>query len=257
MVSRREFARLGTLAALGTLGCSGGNPATPGGAEPARSSPPVEGSARLGARWHAPTLTLASGEQALGLGDPRDGYIRLPSGYRSDRPAPLALLLHGSGRDAHEWAGGFPILDELGVIALAVDSRGVTWERTFAADVAFIDAALAKAFDSCNVDPARVGIAGFSDGASYALSLGLANGDLFTHVLGFSPGHVVAAPRQGRPPVFLSHGTQDPILPVTFTRALADQLRQQGYVVDFREFQGGHELPTGIGQQAFGWFVSV
>ena len=35
---------------------------------------------------------------------------------------------------------------------------------------------------------------GFSDGASYALSLGAANGDLFTHIAAFSPGFM-------RPPV--------------------------------------------------------
>jgi predicted esterase len=41
---------------------------------------------------------------------------------------------------------------------------------------------------------------GFSDGASYALSLGLANGDLFTHVLGFSPGFMRVPRHVGRPP---------------------------------------------------------
>lgn len=38
------------------------------------------------------------------------------------------------------------------------------------------------------VDTTRLGVGGFSDGASYALSLGLTNGDLFTHVIAFSPG---------------------------------------------------------------------
>lgn len=42
------------------------------------------------------------------------------------------------------------------------------------------------------IDPAHVAIGGFSDGASCALSLGLVNGDLFTHVMAFSPGLVVA-----------------------------------------------------------------
>jgi predicted esterase len=36
------------------------------------------------------------------------------------------------------------------------------------------------------IDPARVAIGGFSDGATYALSLGLINGDLFKRV---APSH--------------------------------------------------------------------
>ena len=38
------------------------------------------------------------------------------------------------------------------------------------------------------IDPSRIAMAGFSDGASYSLSVGLANGDLFSAVFGFSPG---------------------------------------------------------------------
>jgi len=43
-------------------------------------------------------------------------------------------------------------------------------------------------------DPARVTLGGFSDGATYALSIGLANGDLFPQVIGCSPGFIAQAP---------------------------------------------------------------
>lgn len=52
-------------------------------------------------------------------------------------------------------------------------------------------------------------IAGFSDGPSYALSLGLANGDVFDSVIAFSPGFQVAESAGGRPGLFVSHGTED------------------------------------------------
>jgi hypothetical protein len=58
------------------------------------------------------------------------------------------------------------------------------------------------------VDPTRLAVGGFSDGTSYALSLGLTNGDLFSHVLAFSPGFAVPARRRGRPRLFLSHGAR-------------------------------------------------
>ena len=65
---------------------------------------------------------------------------------------------------------------------LAPDSRGTTWDAIregFGDDVTFIDRALEHVFARVSIDPARVTVGGFSDGASYALSLGLANGDVF------------------------------------------------------------------------------
>lgn len=62
-----------------------------------------------------------------------------------------------------------------GIILLAPDSRGATWDDlpaaqgSFGPDVAFINAALAQTFALYNVDAARLGIQGFSDGATYAL----------------------------------------------------------------------------------------
>jgi predicted esterase len=65
----------------------------------------------------------------------------------------------------------------------------VHWCRgSYGPDVDFINRSMSYVFDRYAVDPARLGIAGFSDGASYALSLGLPNGDLFSHIIAFSPG---------------------------------------------------------------------
>src|SRR5436190_993778 len=79
----------------------------------------------------------------------------------------------------------------------------------FGEDVAFLNRALESVFARLAVDPARVAIGGFSDGATYALSLGLANGDLFPRVVAFSPGFIISAPPHGRPRFFLSHGISD------------------------------------------------
>lgn len=247
--SRRDFVRVGAagLAAL-PLGCL----STP--SEPAVRT----GQGRLTTTWRSPSGAVVPGEHPLELGAGRDGFLRVPDRYDADTPAPFALLLHGAGRNAHEWQGGFPVFDDLGLVVLSVDSRSSTWDLVYGAygpDRAFIDDALTQTFAVCNVDPARVGIAGFSDGASYALSLGLTNGDLFTHVLGFSPGFCAPSGRNGRPPVFLAHGDSDPILPVSFTRSLAGQLEQDGHTVVLEEFEGGHTLPYAVGERGFGWLV--
>ncbi len=74
-----------------------------------------------------------------------------------------------------------------------------------------------RIFQQVFVDPNRISVGGFSDGASYALALGLANGDLFSRVIAFSPGFVPPVPRSGKPRVFVSHGDADAVLPIDRT----------------------------------------
>ena len=69
-----------------------------------------------------------------------------------------------------------------------------------------LDRALEWTFSRYAIDQACMAVGGFSDGASYALSLGITNGDLFTHVLAFSPGFVAPAAQRGSPRIFVSHG---------------------------------------------------
>lgn len=252
--SRRRFlGMVSTVAASGALGWVASACGTATG--PDVSDDPTAGV--LKTRWRAPSTTLEAGVHPLGFGSARDGYVRIPIEYDPEVPAPLALLLHGAGGNAQEWAGAFPVFDRLGMVVLAVDSRRRTWDLTygdFGSDVPFIDEALARAFDMCNVDAGRIAISGFSDGASYALSLGLTNGNFFTHVLAFSPGFIDTAERRGKPPVFLAHGKVDMVLPVSLSRRLSQRLSNEGYEVTYQEFAGGHELLPEVGEAGYGWF---
>ena len=143
---------------------------------------------------------------------------------------------------------------------LAVESRGRTWDRvsgTFGPDVFYIEAALLHVFDRCAIDPARIGLFGFSDGASYALSLGPSNGDLFRHLVAFSPGFAAPAGLVGTPRIWVSHGRQDTVLPETVTRNdIVPSFRDAGYEVMYRDFEGGHEVPRAIWTEALDWFLA-
>ncbi len=194
---------------------------------------------------------------------PADGYLYVPAGYRPEKPAPLVLLLHGAGENALD---GLAQLrgqgDEAGIILLALSSRGPTRDSIlsrgrYGPDIVAIDRALAHAFSRCAVDPERVAVGGYSDGASYALSLGLANGDLFSHVLAFSPGFVAPTGQRGSPRIFVSHGTQDGWLPIdSCSRRIVPRLERAGYEVRYREFEGGHVVPPGIAREAATWFAN-
>ncbi len=202
-----------------------------------------------------------AGLQPLGLFDARDSYLYVPASYRFEQPAPLVLMLHGAGGHAHH--GLAPLLelaDAAGMILLAPASRGSTWDvilREYGPDVQVIERALTTVFERYAVDPAHVAVGGFSDGASYALSLGIINGDLFTHVLAFSPGFMAPAAQRGAPRVFISHGTHDSVLPIDrCSRRLVPALERAGYDVRYVEFDGGHTVPPEIANEAVEWFAA-
>jgi phospholipase/carboxylesterase len=149
--------------------------------------------------------------------------------------------------------------DEAGLIVLAPPSRAESWDvryGSFGPDVAFIDRALAWTFSRYRVDPSRLMLAGFSDGASYALSLGSVNGDLFSNLCAFSPGFVADGERHGRPEIFIAHGRQDPVLPIDRTsRVIVPQLRSEGYDVTYVEFEGVHHVEPENQIRALRWFL--
>lgn len=223
-----------------------------------RQSRPGEGTLR--SRPGSPARSISPGLHRLGLEEERDGALYVPAGYRADRPAPFVLSLHGAG--SNELLGLFPLrdlADEAGIVMLSPASRGRTWDVLlggFGPDIAFIDAALAWTFERCAVDPARTALSGFSDGASYALSLGITNGDLFPHVLAFSPGFAAPAGQTGVPRFFVSHGTEDNVLWIDHTsRRVVPSLSDAGYDVTYVEFDGGHTVPPEIARQGLDWFL--
>jgi phospholipase/carboxylesterase len=249
--SRRDFVRTGAAAVAPVVfGCL---------PSPTEGAGNGGGNPRLSVRPHAPALPAEIGETPLGLAAGADGFLYVPASYDPDVPTPLLVALHGATRTSRDWTGLFSDSEARSFVILAVDSRGRTWDRVggfFGPDVPFIDAALDFTYTRVNVDPDRTGLVGFSDGASYALSLGPCNGDIFPHLIAFSPGH--SAPTDalvGTPRIWVSHGTEDRILQVGTTRGvIVPTLVQAGYDVTYVEFEGRHEYPPSIQTQALDWF---
>jgi len=141
------------------------------------------------------TQTASAGLQKL---SGRNGLLYIPTDHAE--PLPLLVLLHKAGGSASEWFGGSgsyaPYADKGRFIILALESPGQSWgtgPKKWGYDYLAINRALEEAFARCAIDRNRLAIGGFSDGASYALSLGLANGDVFSYVIAFSPGFIVRA----------------------------------------------------------------
>lgn len=208
----------------------------------------------------APTRAIAPGIHDLNvLGSDRHCWLIVPTGYDHSRAWPLALFFRGAITPAQNYMDNFqPLADDLGMLVLAPEANGRTWDLILGAygpDVEFINRALHTAYQTVRVDPGRVFTSGFSDGASYSLSLGLTNGDFFTRIAAYSPGFIRAASVHGQPGFFITHGTMDQVLPVESSRYIAEQLRSAGYAVDFREWDGPHAVSLSLTRASFEWML--
>jgi predicted esterase len=216
---------------------------------------------RLSFRHRAPDRApLPPGRHDLGLFEQRDYVLVVPEGIEAATPVPLMVMFHGGGGSAkkilpvvraHAEANGF--------LLLVPQSLMPTWDIVIAGngpDRERLDVALADVASRFTLDPARLAFAGYSDGASYALSNGLCNGDLVTHVLAFSAGFMTVLHREGAPRIFIAHGTKDVQTPVeTAGRAHAARLEAAGYDVTYIEYDGPHETQPGIVEAAVRYFL--
>jgi len=200
------------------------------------------------------------GRHPLRLGSDRDGFVYVPASAAPGKALPMLVMLHGAGNTSLSVQYTFPLADELGVLILAPDSRDErTWDgvlRSWGPDVEFLSDAVAQTVSRYAIDRNRIGIGGFSDGASYALSFGISYGDQFPNVIAMSPGVMQPIAARGKPRIFISHGTSDPIMPIDATsRTFVPKLKRLGYDVTYREYDGRHAPSPPIVREAFEWFL--
>ena len=222
------------LAIAGAAGCGGGEEEQLGGATTA-STTPVRPPCSPGV--HA--FKLQNGQSVRMRVTPAGGGERA-----------LVVVLHGAGGSPDSalraFDGGW---SEPGLVLIAPASKGQTWSVLRSEedhDLESVNLALAEAYERCPIDRTRIAVGGFSDGATYALTLGLSNGELFRSIMALSPGGIVGGQQAGVPRVFVSHGTQDVVLPIARAGdAVVRQLRDAGYPVEYRRFVGGHDGHVG------------
>ena len=230
-----------------------------GGSAPAASGPAAP---LLKSRPSAASATLPVGETLL---------VNGAMAYRpasATRAAPLLILLHGAGGYPPNFLQAMkPVSERLGVMLLAPRSAARTWDLVRnmqkgddpwrGPDASRLDQTLGDLFPRAAVDPSRVALLGFSDGASYALSLGVSNPKLFTAVIALSPGMFVPPARVDRAQrVFIAHGRSDAVLPFAAAKDMAGTLRDAGGNVRFRSFDGGHQIDRDSLAEALDWALS-
>lgn len=187
--------------------------------------------------------------------------------------APTVLLLHGTGADEHDLlplgralAPGAALLSPRGT----VDENGMNrWFRRLREGVFDVEDLvertgelavwIGEATRAYGLDPERIVVSGFSNGANTGAALLLLHPGLVAGAALFAAG----APLQGREPdpvdlsstsVFLGSGVSDPITPIDQARLLGRQLRERGARLSEREHPGGHQLAPDVLAEARSWF---
>lgn len=216
--------------------------------------------------WRLPAQAakppLPAGRHALPFPEGREAVLVVPEGLAQGIPVPLLVLFHGAGGEANKvlpffvrWARARHFL------LLAPQSMFPTWDVVIGGhgpDLERLEAALQQVASHFTLDPAHLAFAGFSDGGSYALSVGLSNGDVASHVIALSAGFMNTFVRHGAPRVFLAHGRSDTQLPFeTSARLHAQRLLEEGVDLTLLPFDGDHVILPGVVERAVAFFLGA
>ena len=203
---------------------------------------------------------LPAGRHDLGIASERDAVLIVPDGLQPEVPVALLVMFHGAGGSADKV---LPFLidhaSQHGFLLLLPQSQFPTWDLVVGGngpDLERLEKALREVASRFYIDPSHLGFAGFSDGGSYALSVGVTNGDVVSHVIAFSAGFMSAFQQNGTPRIFIAHGLEDEQLPIeTSARPHVAKLKAVGYDVTSLEFMGPHRIEPAVVGLAIDFFL--
>ncbi|MFC4358896.1 alpha/beta hydrolase [Halobium salinum] len=195
----------------------------------------------------------------------------------TDGPAPAVFVLHGRGADEEDLlpvAQRLP--DDFHVVSFRAPDRlmsGYTWyeiqmpdgdlhrsqphPEEFRRSLDLVSDSVDAAVDAYDLDPDRLGLLGFSQGAITSLSLLLEAPERFAWVVALhgylAESHADAEPAgiEGKP-VFVGAGSADQVIPASRGEAAADRLRELGADVTFETYEVGH----GVGRDELAALVA-
>ncbi len=208
-----------------------------------------------------------TGHVWLERGDSR-AVLLTPGEIDPERRYPLVTVLHGAGRQDEMLVKAVrDEPDRRNAFFLVPRSLLPTWDLIASAerpDLDFLEYAYDLIYRRYPIDPARQALLGYSDGASYALSVGLSNPLLFRAVMAWAAGFLALEPSfdpdaARKPDVLLEYGTHDPLFPFEHVALpMRANLERAGYTVEWRVDQGGKHWPSpDFLPEALDWFFAL
>ena len=207
-------------------------------------------------------------------------YIRLPENADTARRVPLVVLSHGwAGDETAMWVFARLVPPGAAIVTPRAPRSlphygGYFWfdynpyHRT--ADPESLTEAVSalRRFvqampELYPIDPERVVLAGFSQGAMVSNALALTQPQLMCGVASLA-GAAVALPPSLPPadslaglPVFIAHGTQDEMVPPMAARETRDWFARLGATVTYGEYSTGHKMNSAAMRDLQHWFSQV
>jgi thioredoxin len=185
----------------------------------------------------------------------------------------LLLLMHGYGADEQDLGGILPYLDPDGQFVTVLPRGPLTAEGTpgfmwydmtaegLPAVLDELDAFVDEQCAALGLERSQAIFAGFSQGAGLALALGLLVSETTpAGVLAmspFAPGVAEQAANAKQVPVLIQHGTNDPMIPINRSRALARELAAHGVPTVFQEYPMEHNVAVESLRDARTWLGQV
>ena len=193
-----------------------------------------------------------------------------PDGYDAGRQYPMVILLHGYGANMGDLAGLSGVLGESGYVyalpnapielQIGFGMMGFAWadppQGGEGSGIYESDERLGVFFDEVmaqyRVEPGNVVLGGFSQGAMMSCRLGLSRPETFRGLVCLS-GVVLDTdglrdhlPADRGQPIFMSHGTEDTVIPIESARRSLQLLQGEGYAPQCREYDIGHEISAEV-----------
>ncbi len=192
--------------------------------------------------------------------------VRLPEEASLRTPAPVVVMVHGWGGDeASMWLFKQVVPKKVAIVTPRApielsDDRYVWFDHNHERGQSNSDSlqknlARFKRFiralpDLYPIDPEKLLLLGFSQGAAISNSLFLTRPNLAIGVAslsGFVPQGLELPQQDDRPagrPIFIAHGTEDEIVPVDKARQARDIYIQLEADVTYGEYPAGHKIHT-------------
>ena len=196
----------------------------------------------------------------------------------ADAPPALLIALHGYGQSCKGFIQNFSALAEENVLVVAPQGPnqfywqsnppkvGFAWLTQFNTDqtrqdlMAYLGRLVDKLKNDMEFDPKQVYLFGFSNGAALALRMAVSGSVEPAGVAiccGDLPVDVEKVLSERTPfPVWVSHGKNDPLVPLDKGKEAERRLIDHGFPVETYYYDGGHEITAGV-RDAFAQWLRV
>ncbi len=183
-----------------------------------------------------------------------------PEKTRENQKYPALFLLHGMGsneKDLPSLVKGFeqkmfifslrgPIFQPPGYAFFSMHELGKPDRDSFENTMKLLDQFLDFACSKYPVDPGRIFLLGFSQGAIMSMSYGMKNLNRVKGIIalsGYVPDFLMEECGKSslkQINLYISHGYEDPVLPYEWGKQSAEFLKERGAEVSFHPYHAGH-----------------